>query len=221
MDAIHTETKAKCTLEIIPDENYDQSPDEWGDDSLFLVGFHRAFTVKRDKIVTQGQCRAIFTRDPEDDEKEIAKELKKQYHVFGLEAYIHSGVVLVLSHEGNFVDRQWDVSQLGAVFVSKAEWKDRANAKKAAQGLVKTWNDCLSGNVYGFIVKDERGETLDSCWGYIGDWEKSGVLEEGKSALECATTKKECAKRAEQYRKADIEQAEKLLKPYNMKAAVL
>ena len=66
-------------------------------------------------------------------ETERLGELNKKYFYFGLEAYIHSGVVLALSHEGNFPDRQWDVSQLGLVFVAKTEAKTREKARKLAE----------------------------------------------------------------------------------------
>src|SRR3990172_6163906 len=79
------------TIKIIPDDNA-ESPDEWGNEDVFLVGYHRDFSVERNEIVTEGQCWAIFTRNPDEDEKEVVDALRKQYHVFGLEAYIHSGV---------------------------------------------------------------------------------------------------------------------------------
>jgi hypothetical protein len=101
-----------------------------------------------------------------------AKDYCKKYHIFGLEAYIHSGVSLSLSHEGNFPDRQWDVSQLGLVFASKKEWKSRAKARKAALGLIETWNCSMSGDVYGCVREeydqDKKQIKEDSCWGFYG-----------------------------------------------------
>ena len=217
-EAIHEEKAGKLSIKIYEDTNA-QSPEEEGDESLFLVGYHRNFTVTRDQIVTQGQCRAIFTRDPDEDEKQTAKEFTKKYHVFGLEAYIHGGVVLALSREGNFVDRQWDVSQLGAVFVSRKEWKTADKARKAALGLIKYWNDTLSGNVYGYVVEDERGEHLDSCWGFYGDYEDSGILEEARGAAKGHNAPKEIKKRAEAYKQDDIKRAAGLVKPYGMSVA--
>lgn len=161
--------RAGLIVKIYQDENMD-SPQDWGDDALFLVANHRNFCV-REKDITDEVISEIFM--PEEDAEtnlyaERAKELKKQYHVFGLEAYIHSGVVLALSREGNFVDRQWDVSQLGAVFVKKTEARTRASAKKMAQGLIETWNQYLSGDVYGFMIEDAEGNHLESCWGFYG-----------------------------------------------------
>ena len=114
----------------------------------------------------------------------------KAFHVFPLEAYIHSGVCLALSREGDFPDRRWDVSQLGAVLVSKKEARTKAKARTSALGLIKTWNDYLSGNVYGFEIEDASGQVIDSCWGFYGDYEaKGGALAEAKSIIDNMTHK--------------------------------
>ena len=34
---------------------------------------------------------------------------------------------------------------------------------------VKEYDDYLTGNCWGFIVEDESGEHLESCWGFLGD----------------------------------------------------
>jgi len=84
-----------------------------------------------------------------------------------------------------FPDRRWDVSLLGAVFVAKSEWKTRAKAEEAARGFVSSWNDYLSGNVYGFTVETMDGEYLDSCWGFYGDYDKDGgALHEARSVAD-------------------------------------
>jgi hypothetical protein len=176
------------------------TPDESGDDSLFLVGYHSDFTVENTKVVSKEGVRSILIGTgvckkcegnvddeglcwdcgPEEKAELTTHPLLKTYHVFGLEAYIHSGVVLALSREGDFCDRRWDVSQLGAVFVSKKEWKTPKKARAAALSLIEEWNHHLSGEVYGYTIsratkcvscgKTEE-EELDSCWGYVGEVE--------------------------------------------------
>lgn len=151
---------AGLTIEIHPD-HHDQGPNEWADENLFLTGFHRDFWVERKGF-----------------DKEIVREYLETgsddtYWVFPLEAYIHSGVVLAIKDEGNFVDRQWDVSVVGAVFCSKKEFETGEQAKDGAKGLIQTWNMSLSGEVYGFVIKTEDGEDLkgdiiDSLWGCYG-----------------------------------------------------
>lgn len=168
-----------------------RSPDDDGNDDLFLVAFHRDFSVER-KGFELDVCQYLGG----DKDKDInticdAKLIAKKYHVFGLEAYIHSGVVLALSQEGGFPDRQWDVSQLGLVFVEKQTWKTKAKAKKAALALISEWNSYLSGDVYGYVItkdivcktcKHVEQEHIDSCWGFVGD--KDGCLEEAEAAAD-------------------------------------
>jgi hypothetical protein len=146
------------TIEI-ESEEYADSPDEWGGTSVFLVGFHRDFTVTR-KGFEKEVVQALFSGTP-------PREIAKQYHIFPLEAYIHSGVSLYLANEAQ-IDRQWDVSQLGAVFVDRKEAKTRKEAEKMARGLIGTWNMYLSGDVWQVNVKDQDGQVIDGCGGFYG-----------------------------------------------------
>lgn len=152
------------TIEIFYDQDA-QSPQDWGDNEVFLVADHRQFYVKPPK-------GSSF--------ESVVEDYKETHHIFGLEAYIHSGVSLSLSNEGNFPDRQWDVSQLGAVFVAKTVACTKKKARHHAEDLIKTWNQYLSGEVYGFQIP----ETEDSCWGFYGDPETSGLLESAKDDID-------------------------------------
>ena len=158
------------------------APDDDDDEALFLVGYHRDFTVDRGKRIDGrwvpglsqelAQCIAQGGKEEDGSFSFEAQKYIKTYHIFGLEAYIHSGVTLALSKEGNFPDRGWDVSQLGLVFVSKAEWKTRAKARQAALGLIKSWNAYLSDDVYTLVRedydKDKKQINFDTCGGYSG-----------------------------------------------------
>lgn len=37
------------------------------------------------------------------------------------------------------------------------------------RGEVETYDHYLTGECYGYVIEDENGEYLDSCWGYLGD----------------------------------------------------
>lgn len=181
-EAIHTEVYRGYDISIYPD--YDtESPDNWGNEDVFLVAFHRNFSVERDGF-SEGLCGSIYRGGKYEDESinHEARDTMKKYHVFNLEAYIHSGVRLAIANEGNFPDRQWDVSLLGTVFVSKSEARTKKMAKELAQGLIKTWNTYLEGSVYGFTVT-KNGEDVESCWGFYEDdtIEESSVLAEARS----------------------------------------
>jgi hypothetical protein len=44
----------------------------------------------------------------------------------------------------------------------------RTDMEAVAKSVVDEWNQYLSGDVWGYVIKDEEGEELDSCWGYYG-----------------------------------------------------
>jgi hypothetical protein len=115
----------------------------------------------------------------------------KEYWIFPVSAYIHSGVSLSLGNcSFPFDGGGWDTLHVGAVLCSKKEWKTSKKARKYAEGQIETWNDYLSGNVYGFQVTFE-GEDVDSCWGFYGDYDsKGGCLDEARSNAEHFAEKK-------------------------------
>lgn len=146
-----------------------QSPQSDGDTGLFIVANHRQFYVPE-----PGEKRI-----PE-SAKEVVDKYKKTHWVFPLEAYIHSGVRLALGGEGNFPDRQWDVSQLGFVFAAKSDWRLSKSARKVALGLIETWNQYLSGDVWYWEILDEDGTVVESCGGCFGEEDAR------KMAIDCA-----------------------------------
>jgi len=175
-EAIKTVNHKGLAIKIFQDWD-SQSPDEWGDDNLFLVHYHRDFEIRRDDIILKDELIAWYNGEKID--------IEKKYHFFLTKAYIHSRVVLALEESGiMFPDERWDVSWCGCVLVSKKEARTKKKAYKLAEGLIKSWNDCLSGNVYGYIIEDKEGNNLSSCWGFYGDIEESGILSEAKAEAE-------------------------------------
>ncbi len=151
----------RYTVSVETDED-PQSPRENGDTGLFLVANHRQFYVPPPGMK---HCPT--------DPKEVVDMYKGKYWRFNLEAYIHSGVRLALSGEGNFPDRQWDVSQLGFVFAAKSEWRLSKSARKAALVLIEEWNHYLSGDVWYIRILGDDNEELESCGGFIGSLEEA------------------------------------------------
>lgn len=183
-DPIEVKTLGNLTIKIFPDQD-PMSPDEWQDNNVFLIANHRDFYVEPPKDSTFDS---------------VVSDYKKTHHIFLLEAYIHSGVSLALSKEGGFPDRQWDVSQLGAVFVSKDEAETKAKARTIALSLIKTWNQYLSGDVYDFMIEDKDGNHVDSCGGFYGEDE---AMQEATRQAEwhlAQTLKKHLAKKRAEIR---------------------
>lgn len=63
--------------------------------------------------------------------------------------------------------------------------------KEILRGEVEIYDQYLRGEVYGFIVEDDDGEHIDSCWGFYGDTdyplkEARGVIDHHLSREEVA-----------------------------------
>jgi hypothetical protein len=83
----------------------------------------------------------------------------------------------------------WDSGLFGIIAVSKEKAvkefgkkictkKVRERALNCLQGEVETLNDYYTGMVFGFIIEDEDGDEIDSCWGYFGyDYVKDMITE--------------------------------------------
>lgn len=164
MTPIETINYKGFDIKIFRDE-CGESPDSWGDESLFLVGFSSRYLW----IIREG------LKHPQD-----IGNWKKDYHIFPLYAYIHSGVALSMGRGGQFSDPS-DSSQVGFVLASKKEFKTNEKAMEISKGLVNTWNQYLSGKVYGYSIDEPVN---DSCWGYYGDYEESGLMESAKGAID-------------------------------------
>lgn len=91
--------------------------------------------------------------------------------------YDHSGITMRTSP---FSD-PWDSGQVGYIWVSYENIRKNFGVKHVTKRLiektkeileseVKVYNDYIMGNVYGYVVK-RNGVEIDSCWGFIGDWD--------------------------------------------------
>jgi len=171
MEAIKNVNYKGFDIKIYQDEDT-ETPESWGDNNVFLVNYHRDFYVKRDEIIEENDVRNWYAGEK--------IEQQKDYHIFMLSMLSHSGVWLSL--ESSFIGDSggWDTSHIGIVLVSKKEARTKKKAEKIAEGLIKNWNDYLSGNVYGFMI-DKLNESI---WGFYGDIEKSGIIEEAKGIID-------------------------------------
>ncbi len=196
-----TKEKVKYTLEIVQDE-YGESPDSWGNTDLFLVYSHRQFDVKRkgfdpEDIFSHLNAKreiekSLTTINNKYTVEEYSEDLNPEYEkywIFGVDAYIHSGVHLSLANTANYPDRQWDVSTTGYILVDKEIYsnieldvtikskypEEEDKARYYAEGLIETWNSYLSGEVYMYYIQKHtkcdccehiEKETVDSCGGF-------------------------------------------------------
>lgn len=151
------------------------SPYEMGDDALFLVHYHSDFFIEKKDEIREEELADWYRSNKIEQEKD--------FHIFPVSALIHGNVSLRLGRRGfEFDPGGWDTSHVGACLASKKEWKKKDGAEKACEGLVETWNQYLSGDVY-CLVKDKlnsKKKLLDSAMvcGYYGyDYAKKELKE--------------------------------------------
>jgi hypothetical protein len=96
--------------------------------------------------------------------------------IIGLPLYLydHSGITM---NTGGF-NCPWDSGQVGFIYVTKAAIRAEFGVKRIGpklrervltmlRGEVETYDQYLTGQVYGFSIEKD-GEHLDGCWGLFG-----------------------------------------------------
>lgn len=184
MDAVDTIKYKGFDIEIHQDDQ-PEDPREW-DNLGKMVCFHSRYCLG----------------DKHDLSVEEAREISKQRDVIALPLFLydHSGLRMkVGSFEGLLPQghARFDTMPVGMIYVTKLEIRKEWNAKRISKRLrelvirnltqeVDVYDQYLSGDAYGYMIKDADGEDIDSCWGYFGHaWEENGLLEGARNAVDC------------------------------------
>lgn len=113
---------------------------------------------------------------------------RKGYFFLPLAMYEHSGITMWCGSRLDHFDAQWDCSDVGWIYTTKAEvlatggsikgkrksikvtdrnWKQAA--EEWLRGEVEIYDMYLQGEVYGYKVESYNGDDfneIDSCWGF-------------------------------------------------------
>jgi hypothetical protein len=87
----------------------------------------------------------------------------------------HSGITIATKP----FSCKWDSGQVGYVFITKQAARDCFNVKRISaklmeklliclDGEVETYDQYLTGDVYGLKEYDKDGIEVNSCWGFFG-----------------------------------------------------
>ncbi len=119
----------------------------------------------------------------EDNPARMIEKARKAGHiVLPVWLYDHSGRTYQAAESNPFTCR-WDSGCVGFVFASADTIRRefgvkritraiRAKAENLLKQEVDTWSHWAGGDVWGYVVEDEHGDTQDSCWGFIGGSEE-------------------------------------------------
>ena len=168
-------------IEVIQ-ENDPQSPREW-DNLGKMICFHGRYDLG-DKHDYRSNDYSGWSEQRKDIEKK-----ENVCVMLPLYLYDHSGITISTSS----FDCRWDSGQVGFIFVSKYKIKkegiDETKVEEYLKGEVKTYDQYLTGDVWGYKVYEietcslghEHKETIESCYGIYGHDE---CEKEGQSMLE-------------------------------------
>lgn len=126
--------------------------------------------------VHNAQMKAYYKRRAEI----VDRILDKHCILLPLRLLDHSGISMSVGSGAHPCDPGgWDSGQVGWIYCTKKkaveEFGKKACTKKVieqAEALLKaeveTYDQFLTGDVWGYVIEDEEGEQLDSCWGMYG-----------------------------------------------------
>lgn len=183
-DTVHTEQYEGMTIKIVIDQDAANPFKEW-DGEPDIIGWHRRYD---------------FNTRKDDGNKSLEtfqEEAKANgYVIMPLFMYDHGNLAFSTTQYGC----KWDSGQLGYVFYTKEKRQQAGLTDEYITSIlhegetIESWlqtqlnnsvellTDYANGNVYGFEIEDSEGETVESCYGFYGDYEKEGgCLEEARS----------------------------------------
>ena len=159
-------------IEVYHDEN-PESPREW-DNIGIMAAFHGRYSLT-DKDVP---FNAEMFEGWDEMEYYITGTLKSMV-CLPLYMYDHSGITIATTP----FSCNWDSGQIGYIYTTAKRlaeigvnqkndesWEDfLARIKTCLEGEVETFDQYVTGDVYGFQLKDSEDEEIGSCWGFYGD----------------------------------------------------
>jgi hypothetical protein len=177
-EAVKTKDIGTYRIMIFQDESPD-SPRNW-DNLGTMVCFHRSYNLgdKHD-----------YNHNDYSGWEEMRNAIEKNEDaliILPLYLYDHSGITISTSP----FSCRWDSGQIGFIYVSKKKVREEYSVKritkkvtervmKLLEGEVETYDQYLTGDVYGYEVYNvekcdhghEHEKELDSCWGFYGEEE--------------------------------------------------
>lgn len=190
----HTETDESTgvTLKIIADSDSGHTDPAANDEAVIMAVLHSKY-INPARHAENRFPGADF--DSPEGLQAFADEHADEWEAFPLFMYDHSGTIYQASRGGgNPFPCQWDSGRAGFIFVKRWEVTPKGadpeeSAWKAAESFCEVYTHWANGDVWGYVVEDADGDTVESCWGFIGDSDDSYMMEEARGAFRNAIEK--------------------------------
>lgn len=150
------------TIEIVPDSD-PTNPRGW-DNLGTMICFHSRYNLGDDHKYKDSSEFNDFLR-----------KNRKNLIMLPVYLYDHSGQTVATTP----FSCPWDSGKIGYIYVTKAKAREEYNWKNITKkrvekikeyldGEVKTFDQFITGDVYGYKISYDLNE-IDSCWGFYGE----------------------------------------------------
>jgi len=182
----------RVVLKIYYDEDCD--PREW-DNLGTMVCWHRRYNLGdkhnyRDPDDFWTSLAKEITGDPDRVERMSLEQREKivRENAVVLPLYLYDHGRLTMNTTG--FSCPWDSGQVGWIYVTKKKIREEYGVKRVTKKLcdrvifilkneVKDYAQWLEGDVYGFVIEDNKGNELYSSFGFFGtNWKENGMVYE-------------------------------------------
>jgi len=169
----------ELTVKIMHDED-PESPRGW-DNLGVMAGFHGRYNLGDNDPGLMLDGSSINLGDYDGwDEMEADLRRRGALCIQPLFLYDHSGITIsTRSFAGRAHHASWDSGRVGFIFTTRKRMteylgknrltaKTRKRVEEILEAEVEEYDQYLRGDVYGYIIEDNAGNQVDSCWGFYG-----------------------------------------------------
>ena len=165
-----------------------QDPREW-DNIGNMLCFHGRYNLGDKSEFKAGDFGGW------EEVKEYLLKEKKAKVIAPLYLYDHSGLRIKIGSFAGLLSQghaEFDSGQVGFIYATDESIKKEYNIKRITKNIkekvmkvleaeVDIYDKYISGEVYGFKAETEKGEAIDSCWGFYSEEDAVG---EAKGAID-------------------------------------
>lgn len=164
-------------LKIVQDDDA-PSPRQDFDNLGTMICFHRQYNLGDPHSYSDPrhflESLASELSDLDDEQLEdmsmddLLEVIEEYAVIIPLYLYDHSGITISTTP----FSCKWDSGQVGWIYVTyekmAAEGLNIEQAVRSLEDEVETYDQYLTGDVYGFQIETHDGYLLESCWGFFG-----------------------------------------------------
>jgi hypothetical protein len=173
---------------VVTRDQYPESPRKW-DNLGRIVHWSKRYNLGEEQV--RFETRA--------EHQEFEEQMGE--HPVALPLYLYDHGTLSIS-TGSF-HTAWDSGRVGYVYASREdilknfpEWKRitkrrKKLVRKILESEIETFDMYIRGEVYGYHIVTPSGETIPGYYGFYGNPEESGLLDEAKSIVDYEEEKRQ------------------------------